>query len=164
MQEHLRWCCDAQTGAPMALVSICSGLNDRNDAADPSVGPIGGFPSDTQAGYADNLRAIINLYKFNWSALGYDLRNLGFLIWPSHPVSLIDDPKLASYRAVASQVADSYDNTACLFTEPIINSYLQRNATTWYASGGTDTLHMTQTGYEQTLLLCIDELIRETRA
>ena len=162
MDEYLTFCTSRQTGERTALVSICAGLNDRSDDGQLSIGPNAGLDSATPEGYADNCRAIMNKILARWIALGYRVNNLYFLLWPSHPVTNRDDAELIGYRRVSRQLADMYANTAVLDTEAILGSYLQANATTWYNSSGGDTFHMTQTGYEQTSLICqraIDEAV-----
>lgn len=155
MVEYFRCATEMQTGNKMALVCINSGLNDQNDAANLSLGPIGGLASDTAAGFADNTRGIMDACISNWVLAGNDKKNLYFLLWVSNPISLRDTTKLVAYRGAMELVSNQYANTAVVSTDVILNSYLQRNAADWYATGGTDTAHLTTTGYEQTSLLCI---------
>lgn len=155
MDEYLSFCTSRQNNTPMALISINTGLNDRSDDGQLSIGPNAGLDAATPDGYADNCKAIMNKIIARWSALGYPKNNLFFFLWPSHPVSYRDDGELVGYRRVMRQLADTYSNTAALDTDIIMGAYVQRNATTWYNSSGGDTFHMTQTGYEQTSLLCI---------
>lgn len=161
MTEYFRVATESQTGDKMALVCICSGLNDRNDSAQTSLGPIGGLPCDTAAGFADNTRGIMDKCITNWVANGFARQNLYFLLWVSNPISNRDDPKLTAYRAVMELVCQQYQNCAAIDTNVILNSYLQCNAAAWYASGGSDTQHLTQTGYEQTSLLVIKSIFKK---
>lgn len=161
LANWIQACVRHQVGNPMILFVIDSGLNDRNDDADLSLGPIGGLVSSSIAGFADNLDGIINKLTTIWgTTLGYDLRNLFFQIAVSNPVSNRDDVELVGYRQGAKRVCDRHANTAMIDKEAILNSYLQGNAAAWYATGGSDTNHLTTTGYEQTNLIELREIYR----
>ncbi len=159
VQEYLRCACEAQTGAPTALICVNSGFNDRNDAANNSLGPVGGLPSNTAAGYADNMRGIIIAIENAWAALGYARSDLYFLLQPSHPLSSPDDADLIGYRNACAGITSEYENTASsnLFTFwPELNA----NAAAWYNDASTDRLHMKAAGYEQFINLWIKDLVR----
>jgi lysophospholipase L1-like esterase len=148
------------SGSETALFCINCGLNDRNDDGQLSVGPIGGLDSATPAGYADNVRAIINAIETAWAGNGYARKNLYFLLQPSHPISVPDDSELVGYRNAVRAIADQYTNTAAQdLNHPYFANALANNAAAWYASGGSDRLHMTQTGYEQLYTLVTRELL-----
>lgn len=144
-------------GKETALFCINSGLNDRNDDGQLSVGPVSGLDSATPAGFADNTRAIMDEIIGNWN---YDPANLYFLIQPSHPISVPDDSELIAYRNICKEIADEYSNTAVQnLNHPFFANAIANNRTTWYATGGADTLHMTQTGYEEVFKLVTRELM-----
>lgn len=65
-------------------VQIIHGGNDAGDG-NPSVGPVGGLPSDTPAGHADNLRGIIANLRAAWALAGHGPDNLYFILGPYHP-------------------------------------------------------------------------------
>jgi hypothetical protein len=162
MKEYFRCATESQVGNPVGLVCICSGLNDRNDSGQTSLGPIGGLDCATAPGYADNCRGIMDACISNWTANGNRREDLYFLLWASHPISNRDDSQLVGYRGALERVATQYQNCAALDANVLMNSYLQANAASWYALGGEDTLHMSQTGYEQTALLAISQIVRRS--
>lgn len=147
-------------GKETALFCINSGLNDRNDDGQLSVGPVGGLDSATPAGYADNARGVIAEIATAWSNLGFNGDNLYFLLQPSHPISVPDDSELIGYRNVCKQIADEFPNTAVQnLNFPLFANALYQNRTTWYATGGADPNHMTQTGYEEFFKLVTRDLL-----
>ena len=155
--EYFRQLTIAQGVNPKACIIISSGLNDRGDAA-ASIGPVGGLNSSTQAGYADNLRGLINFYKDKWAVAAYDEEDLYFLLICSHPVSSPDDSQLVSYREACATMCSEYQNTTAIDMSQY-NAQLQANAATWYDGGGTP--HMTQTGYEEFYELVFRGLFEE---
>lgn len=159
VEEFLRCACEAQEGSPTLMICINSGFNDRNDAADLSLGPIGGLPSDTPEGFADNMRGIIIALQDAWDALGYDRSDLYFLMQVSHPISSPDDADLIAYRAACIPITAEYENTASsdlsYFYQP-----LNANGVAWYQDNASDRLHMKIAGYEQFSNLWISDLLR----
>lgn len=154
-------CADqASSGNNVALFCINSGLNDRNDDGQLSIGPVGGLNSATPAGYADNARAVMDEIEASWSALGYRREDLYFLLQPSHPISVPDDSELIGYRNVCKEIADEYQNTAVQnLNFPLFANALYNNRTSWYAALGSDPLHMTQTGYEEFFKMTTRDLL-----
>lgn len=158
--EYFRQIARAQgTAAPKICITISSGLNDRTDV-NPSVGPSPQPSSATAAGYGDNLRGLIEYYQDVWGGAGYSSTDIYFLLLCSHPVSDPDDSSLIAYRAECEQMTREYSLvTAVDLTR--FNSLLQANKTSWYNSSGTDTYHMTQTGYENFYRLLMNGIFDE---
>lgn len=127
------------------VVGINEGLNDRNDH-DASVGPVGGLDSSTPAGFGDNTRGIIDLIVSTWTTNNWDLSNLYFVIYPSHPVSTPDDTLLSDYRVTAETIAREYPRTAAVSIDRLITSS-EMSARNYYNST-TDHYHLNQAGYD----------------
>lgn len=158
--EYFRQLARAQeTTQPVCCFMISSGLNDRNDTA-PSIGPVGGIPSDTALGFADNLRGLLNFLQDKWEFAGFDRRNLYFAMIGSHPVSLPDDSDLVAYREQSAIIAGEYLNMSAIDMAEY-NVQLQANAVAWYANSVTDRNHMSQTGYEQFYNLVVSGITHE---
>lgn len=127
---------------PRVVIVINSGLNDRGDSTN-SVGP-SPAPSNTAAGFKDNLNAIRNRIR---SVYPGSVDELTFLSVPSHPVSNPDDSRLIDFRTASAEWASEYDDTAWLDISAGYTS-TQILANGWYQSGGSDTSHLTQSAYE----------------
>lgn len=141
----------------MVMISLNSGLNDRNINW-PSIGPNPQPSSASAAGFADNLEGLILYFKKCWADLGGKDENLFFCLFDSTPVSNPDDATLISYRTESRRLAAKYVNTCevdLTFEQPTIET----NAVAWYNSSGSDRNHMTQTGYEQVMLLAMTRLL-----
>ena len=141
----------------MIMISLNSGLNDRNITGEPSLGPVGGLASATAAGFADNLEGMILHLRDAWTLIGGDPANLYFTLFDSTPVSNPDEATLISYRNESRRLAAKYQNT-CELDLTLEQPTIETNAAAWYASGGSDRYHMTQTGYEQVMLLAVSRL------
>lgn len=158
--EYFRQIARAQgTSSPKVCIMISSGLNDRTDA-NPSVGPSPQPTSSSNAGYADNLRGLIELYQDAWGGAGYPSTDIYFLLMCSHPVSSPDDSQLIGYREQCALMTTEYSNVTAIDMSQY-NAQLQANRTTWYNLSGSDTFHMTQTGYEQFYQLIINGIMDE---
>jgi len=71
------------------VVVIQEGINDRIDST-LSVGP-NPAPSNTGAGFVDNIRAMIERITSCWVAQGFPSEDLGFLVFVAHPVVSTDN-------------------------------------------------------------------------
>lgn len=141
----------------MVMVSLNSGLNDGN-ISNASIGPNPQPSSATAAGFADNLEGLIIYFRECWAEMGGRLENLFFCLFDSTPISNPDGATLISYRTESRKLALKYPNTCevdLTFEQPTIET----NAAAWYNSGGSDRNHMTQTGYEQVMLLAMTRLV-----
>ena len=144
LDEFLAGVTRLQVGAPMLLVRINEGLNDRNDA-NASVGP-SPAASNTGAGFRDNIEAIRARLVARWAALGFEPGNLFFLLTVSH-VADDGDATLAAFRVAAAAWAAATPNAAAFnFAEAYTHAQMVSGG--YYASGGADTAHLTQAGYE----------------
>ena len=83
MREYIRNLVKLQTGPKMLLVQVNHGQNDGGITI-PSVGP-NPARSDTPAGFADDMDAVILRLRSTWVAMGYDPKNLMFQYGPYHP-------------------------------------------------------------------------------
>lgn len=128
---------------PIVIVMISTGLNDRNETSQPSLGPNPSTDPDSADAYVDNITAIINRVQSVWNANFTD-GELHFLIIPSHPITP-EDSELVAYRAAIKTYADTVDNVEVLdMTEYV--SGADFDAWGWYDGGGDE--HLTQKGYE----------------
>lgn len=96
---------------PRIVFRVCSGFNDRSEASTPTKGPAAiatANASQTQAGYADNLRGLISAIEAAYLAAGGSLSELFFWIVTPYPITS-GDADLAPFRAGADEVAG--DNT-----------------------------------------------------
>lgn len=123
------------------LVVLNSGLNDRNDDGNNSVGP---SPADsaTAAGFVDNMRAAITRLQAILTTAGFDASHRCILVMPSHPISAPDDAELVAYRAEAEALAAD-DVTVVRLDE--LTTYTAMAAADWYDVGGP--AHLAPDGY-----------------
>lgn len=128
----------------VVIININMGMNDRNDS-NPSIGPTGGFASDTEAGYQDNIQGVINLIRSVYSQQGWSQDYLYFFITPSHPVSTPDDTKLGAFRTAAKNLAKSNSNTFFCDLAMLMPSTTLTKAN-YYDTGGT--AHLSAGGYD----------------
>jgi hypothetical protein len=84
MREWMRQAVREQGAEGILLVHIMHGGNDFIDSL-PSLGPVGGIPSNLAAGQEDNTRGIINWLRARWIEAGRDPANLFFCLGPYHP-------------------------------------------------------------------------------
>ncbi len=132
-------------GQQTAVVMIHSGLNDRN-RSNPSIGPAGGFVSNTPEGYADNLEGIVQLLTEAWIAAGGTPETLHFAFMPSHVLGDPDDAKLVSYRRAARALAARLPN-ASMIDLPALVPYAEMIANKHYDKGRKTDAHLDRTGY-----------------
>jgi hypothetical protein len=92
------------------LIRIAFGANDLTDS-EPSVGPDGPFPADTDEAVADNIRAIIGEIHGVWSLAGWDPDELVFLLIGPH-ARLEAEPAGYGFRQAISGVALDAPNIA----------------------------------------------------
>ncbi|HYO08728.1 MAG TPA: hypothetical protein VER17_07115 [Tepidisphaeraceae bacterium] len=139
----------------MMLVQIEHGGNDRNYSA-PSVGDHPA-PSNTGAGFRDNVSAIVARLRQVWGDAGYDTRNLFFAVGPYH---VQRDPwtkdKLAEFETGVMQLADETYNLA------VVRGTRMLSAQAMYAGGyyreEADDAHLSRTGYEAIGRLAVNQL------
>lgn len=141
----------------MVMISLNSGLNDPNHPF-RSIGPNPQPSSATAAGFADNLEGLILLFKQAWRELGGSDNNLFFMLFDSTPISNPDSTTLIDYRTESRKLMFKYPNIAENdFTT--VQPTFESNAAAWYAAGGSDRNHMTQTGYEQAMQIFWSDML-----
>jgi hypothetical protein len=145
-----------QTSGPKTIV-VCvnSGLNDRNETL-ASVGPGAVSPGDSAAAFVDNFTALQNRLTSIWTTNNWDLNELFFLIYVSHPVSAPDDNELISYRTAIFNYARSLSRTQIISMTDLTTS-TEMTTNSWYVSAG-DKNHLSIAGYENLGLRIIDKL------
>lgn len=146
----------AKSQNPIVVVYINSGLNDRNETSSPSLGWRASTDPDSPTAYIDNLEAIMKRIEGVWTASGWNLSELFFLVVPSHPVSSPDDTELVSYRAAAYTAAGRQRASFADFTD--YTSYTSMLASGFYASGGADTSHLTDAGYDALAQIVVNRI------
>jgi lysophospholipase L1-like esterase len=126
------------------VIIVNSGVNDRNDLQQ-SVG-INPAPSNTAAGYADNLRALLTRVKDIWTLSNWSQEELYFVSIPSHAVSTPEDTQLMFYRAAAQTVSDTEPRMAVVDMNQIATE-TEMTTNNWYLAL-SDHYHLNRTGYE----------------
>lgn len=138
----------AQLGK-MFIFTVNSGLNERNElAGSTSLGPnpaTGGTP----AAMVDNFEAIRIRIETLWQAQGWNLTEIYWLMFVSHPVSDPDDAELVAFREAFDQhiIANVPRGQIVDITDFTDANEMLANG--WYNSGGSDRNHLLQAGYEQ---------------
>lgn len=131
---------------PIIVIYVNSGLNDRNNVSQPSLGPQQDATAASAAGYVDNLQALVTRVETAYINAGWPLTELFWVIAPSHRISDPDDTQLVSYRAAAqSWAATRYRTSFVDHASLVTSAYMTANS--WYASA-IDQAHLSQTGYE----------------
>lgn len=139
--------CRRLQGSNKAIV-ICvnSGLNDRNETL-TSVGTGAVSDGDSAAAFTDNFDALKTRIEAIWSDNSWSTDELYWLVFVSPPVSDPDDAELISYRAAIQQYLSSVPQSVAVDLLRYTNE-AEMLAEGWYASGGADRSHLTQSGYE----------------
>jgi hypothetical protein len=142
-REYLRQLTRLQNADPVLLVHVMHGGNDILDPT-PSLGPVGGIPSNTPAGFRDNLDGIIATLRAAWADAGYDPANLFFLFGPYHPRGVQEDVQ-AAYANVWRDLANSDPQ---MFTvDGLKLTTAQELLDRGYLYAGTDTFHLALPGF-----------------
>jgi hypothetical protein len=137
----------------MLLVQIEHGGNDLNNPA-LSVGA-NPAPTNTPAGFEDNLSAIIGRLRQVWNDNGYDLHKLYFAIGPYHTQPPIFSQQ-EGLESGAMQLADStYNVTVVRGSKLISPQTMQHNG--MYDQFGTP--HLSKKGYETIARLGVNQLV-----
>jgi len=132
--------------APIVVNYINTGLNDRNEASSPSLGPLQSMAPTSPAAYVDNLRAVQNRIKQIWTKNGWDLQELYWLFVPSHRIADPDDAQLVSYRA-AIAAATAVEAQTSVVDLGAKMTQAQGTANGWYGAG-QNFIHLTNSGYD----------------
>ena len=146
----------AQLGK-MFIFTVNSGLNERNElAGSTSVGPnptTGGTP----AAMVDNFEAIRIRIETLWQAQGWNVTEIYWLMFVSHPVSEPDDAELVAFRAAFDQHIIAKVPRGQIVDITDFTDADEMLASGWYNSGGADRVHLAQSGYEQIGLRIISD-------
>jgi len=125
------------------LIRITDGANDRSDST-LSVGP-SPAASNTQAGFYDNLLAIVNRIEAVYAARGWSTANLFFYCATSTP--LVDgDADMAFARAGANQLSDVLPRFAAYDPSKVHEGFA--TDVTGLAYSGADFAHCSVTGFK----------------
>ena len=172
--EYMRQLTRLQNGAaPMVCFHIMHGGNDFIDSIN-SVGP-NPQVSSTPGGFADNLTAIITAIRAAWTAAGYALGNLYFLIGPYHPAMSRSASnltwqgqsyqQLVAYELAAGSVADAFSNVTVMHGSQLLPGGFAQSAMYMQSKGFYDyqgDAHLIRQGYEWLGFRAIDALISES--
>jgi hypothetical protein len=142
--------------SPIVGVYINTGVNDRNEANTPSLGPariVGA--GDSPAEYIDNLRGVQNRIKKVWEANGWPLGELHWLIVPSHRISDPDDAELIAYRAAVAATLATEPQTSLIDLGSLMTAAAATSAG-WYDAGGN--VHLTNAGYDAVGALMVAQI------
>ncbi len=133
-----------QPAPARVLIRVSFGVNDRNMVAG-SVGTGGYSPGNSGAAFGDNTRAIISRIEQLWTAQGWELSELFFVISPSAPIAEPDDPFLLQYRDAADAVAASLPRVASVRFDRLTND-AEMAAKGWY-NASFDHIHLSRAGF-----------------
>jgi hypothetical protein len=169
LREYVRNLVRHQNGAPMLLVNVNHGGND-GAFAQPSVGPHPA-PSNTPAGFADNMEALITRYQTAWSSLGYDATNLVFQYGPYHPAPLNADDgtgrtkvqRLSDWEKAIMLLSDRHPEFNLLVVRgSALTTPMTMSANQWYTSAA-DNAHLSIDGYIAVSELAVRQLAAYAR-
>lgn len=128
------------------VIVINAGINDRSETA-TSVGPEAITDGDSPEAYVDNIQAIVNVFESVYTTEGWDSSELHFVIMPSHVIAEPDDAEIVSYRAGVVDRFGAKARTQIIdFSDYFDQAAMLSNG--YYASSGSDKLHLSQDGYE----------------
>jgi MYXO-CTERM domain-containing protein len=153
LKEYIRNLVKLQDGSKMLLVQVNHGGNDGGHTI-PSVGP-SPAPSDTPAGFADNMTALITRLRGAWTALGYDPANLSFQSGPYHPIdgTIADESpvtkvqRLASWENAIVQLSQQHpEYNLAVVRGSRLTTPITMDKDGWYSSA-TDHGHLSAGGY-----------------
>lgn len=138
------------------VITVNSGLNDRNET-NTSLGPAAVTDGDGAAAFVDNFIAIRNRIEAVWTSEGWPLRELFWLVFPSHPVDDPDDAELMAYRKAMEAFMRTVPRGQLINIERLTTE-AEMLAGGWYNSGGADRNHLTSTGYAQLGLKLVEAM------
>lgn len=145
----------ANPGGRRIVIEINDGLNDQNDSTN-SVGPAPA-PSNTGAGFADNIEAVRQRLLAVWALNSWDGAELFFVVTVSHRVSEPDAAALVTFRTAAKAYAAATPRVVAIdWTEIVTQAEMDEpdvvggNAQGLYINNGgsPDLNHLTRNGYE----------------
>jgi hypothetical protein len=138
----------------MLLVAINHGQNDQNNSQ-PSVGPHPA-PTNTAAGFEDNLNAIVTRLREVWTESGFDPHNLFFTVGPYQAYGGYET-KLPEFESGAMALADQTYNVTVVRGSKMLTGLTMD--TDGYYNTSTDHAHMSRAGYENVGRLGVNQLV-----
>jgi hypothetical protein len=153
LKEYVRNTVRLQNGEKMLLVQVNHGQNDAAWTM-PSVGP-NPNASNTPAGFADNMDALISRLRGVWGAMGYDQKNLMFEYGPYHPIEGPADDgtgrsrveRLADYESAIIDLAKQHpEYNLAVVRGTKMTTPRTMDASGWYTAA-TDHAHLSLDGY-----------------
>lgn len=134
--------------SPIIVMYVNSGMNDRNETLSPSLGPNPSNSPTSAAAYIDNLDALRNRIEAIWTANGWPLTSLYWLIVPSHRIADPQNSQLVSYGDALLAWQSGKPRVAVARLDQV-TTYAEKFALTHYAgTGQNDPIHQLQAGYE----------------
>tara|TARA_R110000851_G_scaffold64502_2_gene146861 strand:- start:1355 stop:3325 length:1971 start_codon:yes stop_codon:yes gene_type:complete len=127
------------------VICVNSGLNDRGETL-TSVGPNAVTDGDSADAFVDNHIAIVERVKAIWSLNSWNVSELHFLLFPSHPINDPDDAELISYRTALESYVNVLPNSQIINLAELTNEE-EMVAEDWYANAATDRNHLKSLGY-----------------
>lgn len=133
---------------PVVVVYLNSGMNDRGETSQPSLGPNPSTDPDSPEAYIDNLDAVRNRIEEIYTLNGWALSGLYWLIVPAHRISDPQDAELVSYGDAAELWAAAKPRTSVVRLDEL-TTYAEKFGLTHYAGASqSDPVHQLQAGYE----------------
>lgn len=126
---------------PCIRVRIFGGVNDQNDGK-PCNGS-GSYDSNTQLGFAENLRRIRTFFESFWTARGWPVSEL-FYECNVSAVTTNGDANLSPFRAAANDWSDTYDRCCACDWSKLVYSFAQAQAR---FGPGADSAHPSILGF-----------------
>jgi lysophospholipase L1-like esterase len=135
--EYLNALVDAGSGK--LNVVIAEGFNDRNETRTS----LGGNPDgDSPEAFADNMRALMNIIRADWTDAGNADGDLSFTLLGTYDIVDRDDPELIAYAAQLAQIAQADPRVSFVNLRDITPAYPEAQAAGYL----TDGLHLSRAG------------------
>lgn len=143
---------------PIVVVYINSGFNDRNEASQPTKGVYQLTDSSSARGYIDNLSAVMNRIEGIWRINGWDRSELSFLLIASHVSADPNDATLETYREALKTLCNKRENLSTIDISEL-TTYAAGVSGGWYMDPITETIHLTQIGYDAVSEIILNGLV-----
>ena len=142
---------------PIVVVYINSGLNDTSETSTPSKGNFAVPFGSSKEAYADNLNAIIDRIESVYSA-NWDVKELFFLLMPSHPTGNETEIRLDEYRQKCKETYFNRDRCSYINLRDLVTSdYMLSQG--YYLASGTDRYHLNKDGYLDLVGKVVDTIV-----
>lgn len=143
--------------SPIVVMYLNGGLNDRNEANKPSLGPASSLSPTSPEAYVDNIRAIQARIYSIWRTAGWDFAELYWFFCPSHRIADPDDAQLVAYRSELAAATAGDANTSVVDLGARM-TYAAANSAGWYKSGESQ-MHLTSLGYDEIAELMFSDVL-----